>query len=217
MNDIGGENIVALCNVDLRHAARTFARFPKAAQFRDFRKMFDAMEKRINAVVVSTPDHFHAVAAMAAIKRGKHVYCEKPLAHSVYEVRELMKAAKKNKVVTQLGNQGHSFQEIRMFCEWIWDGAIGKVHTIHAGCNAVNSAIDASLRSKKSTPSRPRWTGTSGSDRRNTALTIPRICRPHGAVGCPSATERWAIGPATWSIRSSGRWTWARRRRSAPK
>ena len=135
-------NIVALCDVDAQHAAKTFGKFPAAKQFRDFRKLFDTMEKEIDAVVVATPDHCHAVAAMAAIKRGKHVYCEKPLAHSVHEVRELMKAAQKHKVVTQLGNQGHSFDSIRNCCEWIWDGAIGRVHTIHAGCAAVNSGID---------------------------------------------------------------------------
>jgi len=104
--------------------------------------MFDEMEDKIDAVIVGTPDHTHAVAAMAAIKRGKHVYCEKPLAHSVSEVRALMKAARDYKVVTQLGNQGHSFNTIRTFCEWIWDGAIGNVHTIKCGCAAVNSGID---------------------------------------------------------------------------
>ena len=135
-------NMVALCDVDSTRAAKTFEKFPDAKQFRDFRKMFDEMEKRIDAVVVAIPDHCHAVAAMAAIKRGKHVYCEKPLAHSIHEVRELMKAARKHKVVTQLGNQGHSFETIRVFCEWVWDGAIGNVHTIHCGCNAVNSGID---------------------------------------------------------------------------
>ena len=144
--DIGavanGNNLVALCDVDTRHSAETFKKFPDAKQYRDFRKMFDEMEKQIDAVVVATPDHFHAVAAMAAIKHNKHLYCEKPLAHSVYEVRQLMKAAKDHKVVTQLGNQGHSFDTIRDFCEWIWDGAIGNVHTIHCGCEAVNSGID---------------------------------------------------------------------------
>ncbi len=134
-------NMVALCDVDQNRAAKTFAAFPAARQFRDFRKMFDALESRIDAVIVATPDHFHAVAAMAAIKRGKHVYCEKPLAHNVFEVRALMKAAREHGVVTQLGNQGHSSDSIRTFCEWIWDGAIGNVHTIHAGCAAVNSAI----------------------------------------------------------------------------
>ncbi len=138
-----GANIVALCDVDARHAGQTFKKFPNAPRFQDFRQMFDKMEKSIDAVLVATPDHCHAVAAMAAIKRKKHVYCEKPLAHSIYEVRELTKAAKEYNVVTQLGNQGHSFDSIRSFCEWVWDGAIGNVHTIHAGCNAVNSGLDA--------------------------------------------------------------------------
>jgi predicted dehydrogenase len=137
-----GNNVVALCDVDDRRAANTFKKFPDARRYKDFRRMFDEMEKSIDGVLVATPDHFHAVAAMAAIKRGKHVYCEKPLAHSIQEVRSLMKAAKDHKVVTQLGNQGHSFNSIRDFCEWIWDGAIGNVHTIHAGCRAVNSGID---------------------------------------------------------------------------
>jgi predicted dehydrogenase len=137
-----GNNIVALCDVDTRHAAGTLKKFPDAKQYRDFRKLFDEMANQIDAVVVATPDHFHAVAAMAAIQHGKHLYCEKPLAHSVYEVRQLMKAAQEHKVVTQLGNQGHSFDTIRDFCEWIWDGAIGNVHTIHAGCAAVNSGLD---------------------------------------------------------------------------
>jgi predicted dehydrogenase len=135
-------NMVALCDVDSVRATKTLEKFPDAKHFTDFRKMFDSMEKQIDAVTVATPDHFHAVAAMAAIKRDKHVYCEKPLAHSIHEVRELMKAAQKHKVVTQLGNQGHSFETIRLFCEWVWDGAIGNVHTIHCGCNAVNSGID---------------------------------------------------------------------------
>jgi predicted dehydrogenase len=141
VNDVRSENIVALCDVDQRNAAGTFKNHPKAKQYRDFRKMFDELEKQIDAVTVSTPDHTHAVAAMAAIKRGKHVYCQKPLAHSVYEVRQLMKAAAEHNVVTQLGNQGHSFDSIRDLCEWIWDGAIGKVHTIHAGCSVINSAL----------------------------------------------------------------------------
>src|SRR4029079_15989052 len=120
---------------DARSSRETFKKFPQARQYRDFRKMFDEMDNQIDAVLVATPDHTHAGAAMAAIQRGKHVYCEKPLAHSVWEVRQLVKAAEKQKVVTQLGNQGHSSGSIRQFCEWIWDGAIGNVHTIHAGCD----------------------------------------------------------------------------------
>ena len=154
----GGNNIVALCDVDLRRAS-TIKKFPDAKVYRDFRKMFDEMAKNIDAVVVGTPDHTHAVAAMAAITRGKHVYCEKPLAHSVGEVRALMKAAQEHKVVTQLGNQGHSFESCRLLCEWIWDGAIGSVHTVHCGCSAVNSGIDAlpRLKQKHDVPAELEW------------------------------------------------------------
>jgi len=135
--------VVALCDADEKRAENSFKKFSEARRFSDFRKIFDEMENQIDAVLVATPDHTHAAAVLAAIRRGKHVYCEKPLAHSIYEVREVMKAAKEKDVVTQLGNQGHSSESIRTFCEWIWDGAIGKVHTIHAGCNADHSKIGA--------------------------------------------------------------------------
>ena len=125
-----------LCDVDDNYAAKKFAQYPKAKQFKDFRVMLDKMGKEIDAVVIGTPDHTHAVIAMEAMKRGKHVYCEKPLAHTVHEVRALMAAAQKYKVVTQLGNQGHSSGSIRRLCEWVWAGAIGQVHTVHAGCDA---------------------------------------------------------------------------------
>jgi len=104
---------------------------------------------------VATPDNAHAVQAMAAMRRGKHVYCEKPLAHSIHEVRELMKAAQQYKVVTQLGNQGHSSDSIRVFCEWIWDGAIGNVHTIHAGSKDINTGLDSLEKVKASVPAPP--------------------------------------------------------------
>jgi predicted dehydrogenase len=122
--------------VDDNYAAKKFAQYPKARQFKDFRVMLDNMKNEIDAVVIGTPDHSHAIIAMEAMRHHKHVYCEKPLAHSVHEVRALMKAATKYRVVTQLGNQGHSFASIRRLCEWIWAGAIGRVHTVHAGCDA---------------------------------------------------------------------------------
>ena len=131
-----GQNIVALCDVDDKYAAKKFAEFPNARKFKDFRVMFDQMDKEIDAVVIGTPDHTHAMIAMEAMRHHKHVYCEKPLAHTVHEVRTLMAAAKKYKVVTQLGNQGHSFDTIRQLCEWVWAGAIGQVHTVHASCDA---------------------------------------------------------------------------------
>jgi len=152
LQGIGGEsavNIVALCDVDAGRLESAAKQFPGARQHRDFRRMFDEMEKGIDAVAVSTPDHTHAVAVMAAIRRRKHVYCEKPLAHSVAEIRAIMKAARDQKVITQLGNQGHSSDSIRMLCEWIWDGAIGPVHTVHAGCGMVYSKIDELARLKE--------------------------------------------------------------------
>ena len=142
VNGCGGENIIALCDVDTRRAGDAFKKHPRAKLYQDFRKMLDEMDNRIDAVAVCTPDHTHAIAAMDAIRRSKHVFCEKPLAHSVYEIRELMKAARKHKIVTQLGNQGHSSNSIRMFCEWIWDGAIGNVTEVHAACGANHCKID---------------------------------------------------------------------------
>lgn len=125
-----GENIVALCDVDDEYAAETFKLYPKARKYRDYRKMLEE-QKDIDAVVIATPDHTHAVIAMAAMQMGKHVYCQKPLTHSVYEARKLTEAAREYKVATQMGNQGHSGEGIRLICEWIWDGAIGPVREVH--------------------------------------------------------------------------------------
>lgn len=134
-----GHNIVALCDVDENYAAKQFAAYPKAQRFVDYRTMLDKMGKEIDGVVIGTPDHTHAVIALEAMRRGKHVYCEKPLTHTVEEVRKLMAAAREHKVVTQLGNQGHSSDSIRRLCEWVWAGAIGQVHTIYAGCDAFKN------------------------------------------------------------------------------
>lgn len=129
-----GENIVALCDVDDERAKDTFNSYPNARKWKDFREMLDK-QKDIDAVIVATPDHTHAVAAMYAMRRGKHVYVQKPLAHTVYETRMLTEAARKYKVTTQMGNQGHSGDGVRLICEWIWDGAIGPVHEVHAWTN----------------------------------------------------------------------------------
>ena len=124
------ENIVALCDVDQERARGTFRKHPKARQFTDYRQMLDRV-KEIDAVVVATPDHHHAFAAMEAIKRGKHVYCEKPLTHSVWEARQVATAARQAKVATQMGNQGQASDSTRRLCEYVWAGAIGKVHEAH--------------------------------------------------------------------------------------
>jgi predicted dehydrogenase len=129
------ENIVALCDVDQKRAGETFERFAQAKRYRDFRKMLEKEDKNVDAVTVGTPDHIHAPASMMAIKMGKHVYCEKPLTHSVYEARVLTEAARKYKVATQMGNQGHSSEEIRLIREWIQAGAIGDVRHVHTWTN----------------------------------------------------------------------------------
>jgi len=134
IDNVSSENIVALCDVDDAHAAHVYERYPKAKRYRDYRVMLEK-EKDIDAVVVATPDHLHAVVSMAAIQLGKHVYCEKPLTHSVYEARVLAKAAREAKVATQMGNQGQATEESRLVCEFIWDGAIGNVREIHGWSN----------------------------------------------------------------------------------
>lgn len=129
------ENIVALCDVDWKYAQPVFDEHKKARKFRDYRKMFDAMADEIDAVVVGTPDHTHAIVSSHAMKLGKHVFVQKPLTHTVYESRYLTRLAEKTGVVTQMGNQGNSGEGIRKICEWIWDGAIGEVKEVHCWTN----------------------------------------------------------------------------------
>jgi hypothetical protein len=123
-------NIVALCDVDQRRAAEIFNRHPQAKKYDDFREMLEK-QKDVDAVIVATPDHTHAVASMMAIKMGKHVYCEKPLTRTIYEARKVAEAAREAKVATQMGNQYQAGEGSRLLCEWIWDGAIGPVHEVH--------------------------------------------------------------------------------------
>lgn len=130
LGNLESENIVALCDVDWRHAAGTFKKYPQAKRYKDFRQMLE-QQKDLDAVVVATPDHVHAIASITAIKLGKHVYCEKPLTHSVAEARKLAEAARAAKVATQMGNQGQSSEETRRLCELVWAGAIGPVREAH--------------------------------------------------------------------------------------
>ena len=134
LRQLESENIVALCDVDHEYAVKTFERYPKAKIYTDFRKMLDK-QNNIDAVVIATPDHTHAVISMEAMRRGKHVYCQKPLTHDIYESRMLAKAAQETGVTTQMGIQGHSGEGIRLICEWIWDGAIGEVLEVDAWCS----------------------------------------------------------------------------------
>ena len=134
LGNLHTENIVALCDVDHGYVAPVFLKYPGAKRYKDYRRMLDT-QKDIDAVVIATPDHTHAVIAMAAIGAGKHVYCQKPLTHDIYEARALALAAAQSPVATQMGIQGHSGQGMRLLCEWIWDGAIGEVREVDAWCS----------------------------------------------------------------------------------
>jgi predicted dehydrogenase len=126
------ENIVALCDVDDKQAANIYKQFEKPPKYKDFRKMLDKESKGIDAVIVTIPDFMHAVAAMACMERGKHVYVQKPLTRTIWEARMLTEAAAKYKVATQMGNQGYSNEGTRQCAEMVWAGEIGDVHTVHA-------------------------------------------------------------------------------------
>lgn len=156
--NLESENIVALCDVDSNYAANTIKKYPKARFFVDYREMLDK-QKEIDGVVIATPDHTHAVISMAAMRSGKHVYCQKPLTHDVYEARMLAKAAKECKVATQMGIQGHSMEGIRLTCEWIWAGVIGEVHEVEAWCDLTyypwGHASWSSSWSERPTDTRP--------------------------------------------------------------
>jgi predicted dehydrogenase len=130
IEELKGENIAALCDVDAERAAATFAKYPQAARYRDFRVLLEK-EKGIDAVLVATPDHVHAVASLAAIRSGKHVYCEKPLTRTIREARVLAAEARRAGVATQMGNQGMAFEGNRLIKEWLADGAIGAVREVH--------------------------------------------------------------------------------------
>jgi predicted dehydrogenase len=140
-NECLKENIVALCDVDESERAKfrlertkILEKCPNAKRYRDFRVMLE-QQKDIDAVIVATPDHSHAVVAMAAMQLGKHVYVQKPLTRTISEARALTEAARRYKVVSQMGNQGHSGEGVRLIQEWIADGAIGKVREVHCWTN----------------------------------------------------------------------------------
>ncbi|WP_231427919.1 MULTISPECIES: Gfo/Idh/MocA family protein [Pedobacter] len=128
----GKADIGYLCDVDDRRAATSVKNFPKAKYYKDYREMLDKEHKNFDAVSISTPDHNHAIQALAAMQLGKHVYVQKPLTHDIYEARILTAAAKKYKVVTQMGNQGASNDGPRQMKEWYEAGLIGDVHTVYA-------------------------------------------------------------------------------------
>ena len=162
LNGMGGgdvancksENIVALCDVDQNVLNRFAKEYPGAKLHTDFRKMLDT-QKEIDAVIIATPDHTHAVISITAMKMGKHCHCQKPLTHSVYEARQMAKVAKEMKVATQMGNQGQAGEEARLIQEYIWSGAVGKVTEIHAGSNRNPMISPRGIARPKDTPAVP--------------------------------------------------------------
>ncbi len=132
--ELSSENIVALCDVDFGHAAKVFEEYPKVKRYKDYRRMLDK-QKDIDAVSIATPDHTHAVISMDAMKRGKHVYCQKPLTQTIEEAQLLRKTARRMNVATQMGNQGQAGEERRRIEEMITDDAIGEVTEVHVWTN----------------------------------------------------------------------------------
>jgi predicted dehydrogenase len=173
-----GENIVALCDVDEERAAASYQRFPAAEKFHDFRVLLEK-RKDIDAVVVSTPDHVHAPAGVMAMKLGKHLYCEKPLTHSVYEARVMRETAAKYKVATQMGNGGTASSGLRRAVEYIRAGVIGPVREVHVWTN------------------RPIW--PQGMDRPTEAMPIPKTLHWDLWLGpAPERPYHKAYAPFAW-------------------
>lgn len=133
LEGVSGENIVALCDVDTNRATEAREAFPRAKFYQDFRRLLD--HKDIDAVVISTPDHMHAIPGVMAMRAGKHIYCEKPLAHSVHEVRMMMQTASKHQLVTQMGTQIHAGDNYRRVVELIQSGVLGPIRRVHAWCD----------------------------------------------------------------------------------
>ena len=182
------ENIVALCDVDDNRAAEGFQAMPKAKRFKDYRVMFDQMHKEIDAVMVCTPDHSHFPAAMAAMQLGKHVIVEKPLAHNIWQLRTLRKAAKHYGVITQMANQGHATNGIRLIKEWVDAGLLGNVTEVIAWFDGPTFGPDKYFNKPESFPPAEQpapstldwdlWLG-------------PAAFRPYNSVYVPKTWRSW--------------------------
>jgi predicted dehydrogenase len=177
---VAGENIVALCDVDAQRAGGTFDRFPNAKKYVDFRKMFDEMRGAIDAVVVSTPDHTHAAAAVAAMKAGLHVHCEKPLTRTVVEARLMRETAAKQNVVTQMGNQGSASEGLRRATELAWAGVVGELREAHIWFGGGNNPVDRP-KDEPPVPATLQWDLWLG----------PAPVRPYNPAYVPASWRNW--------------------------
>ena len=221
VNGVAHENLVALCDVDEARAAASFAAFPQAKRYRDFRKMLDEIHSEIDAVVIGTPDHTHAPAGVMAMRMGKHCYCEKPLTHNVYEARSDGDHCAENKLVTQMGTQIHEGDNYRRVVELVQSGAIGTVGEVHVWLGgefrrsgSADRHVPTRCADRSASGSGRSWIGTSGWDRPPIVLTIRLMRRSTGGIGGTSPTGNWATSSATTATWRSGRWICVIRRPS---
>ncbi|MDR0748170.1 MAG: Gfo/Idh/MocA family oxidoreductase [Tannerellaceae bacterium] len=177
-----GENIVALCDVDWKYGKPVFDRYPNAKRYWDYRKMYEEMSKDIDAIIVATPDHTHAIIASEAMMLGKHVFVQKPLTHSVYESRLLTKFAEKYQVATQMGNQGASGEGVNQVCEWIWNGEIGEITKVECATDRPiwPQGLNTPEKADK-IPSTLNWD----------LFTGPAVMRPYNALYHPWNWRGW--------------------------
>ena len=187
LGNVAGENVVALCDIDDNYLRETAARFPQAATYNDYRRMLERTD--LDAVVIATPDHTHAPATLAALETGRHVYCEKPLTHTVAEARQVTEAARKYRRVTQMGTQIHASANYRRVVEVIQSGAIGPVREAHCWADRVWSAAGAHLaETPPPVPPNIHWDLWLG----------PAAVRPYQAAYLPGNWRGWwAFGGGT--------------------
>jgi predicted dehydrogenase len=181
---VSEENIIALCDVDDRRAAEAFKLHPKARRFRDYRKLFDALHRQIDAVVVSTPDHMHAPISLAAMELGKHVYCEKPLTWGIDEARRLAQVARAKRLATQMGTQGMARDRSRAGIELIRSGVLGKVTELHVWTDRPNKWWPQGIDRPQDRPAVP-----SGLDWDLWLGVAP--ARPYNPAYCPFVWRGW--------------------------
>ena len=208
IRSVDSQNIVALCDVDWERAAGSFDRYPSAKRFTDYRVMLPEMESKIDAVIVATPDHHHFHASMAAIRLGKHVYCEKPLTHSIWEARELTEAARKAGVATQMGNQAQASENTRLIQEFVISKAVAR--HISGRIDRREVCSTSTGRKESTAPAtlhrfRKRSRGMSGSDPLQRVRTTRLTCQPSGAAGGTLERALWVISPVITSIQSYAR------------
>jgi predicted dehydrogenase len=224
LRELASQNIVAVCDVDWRTeaqgatgniASKVVQKYPQAQRFDDWRVMLEKLDKQIDGVVVASTDHTHAMASIMAMKMGKHVYCEKPLAHTVGEVRAMIAAADKYKVANQMGNQGHSSADCRNIVEWVRDGAIGTVREVHLFQlerspdyypQSLQDETEAlkNLSEKPPVPPEVKWDlWLAGSpERPYHPMYLPRMWRSWQDFGCGILGDHWPHyhDPVEWAL-----------------